>query len=82
MVDDAVPVIRRRIERIELQWNIACIDNVVIRPGRDDYREARSDRRPNAIENCLPRPLLHAKELVELMDLCPDLLPGLERHDD
>src|ERR1019366_6248486 len=30
MVDDAVPMIRRRIERIELQWNIAGIDDVVI----------------------------------------------------
>jgi len=26
MVDDAVPMIRRRIERIELQWNTAGID--------------------------------------------------------
>ena len=25
MVDDAVPMIRRRIERVELQWNIALI---------------------------------------------------------
>ena len=53
MVDNAVPMIRRRIERIELQWNTAGIDDVVIRPGRDDYREARADRRPNAIENRL-----------------------------
>ena len=29
MVDNAVPMIRRRIERIKLQWNIAGIDNVV-----------------------------------------------------
>jgi hypothetical protein len=68
MVDNAVPMIRRRIERVELQRNSAGIDDVVIRPGRDDYREARSDRRPNAIENRLTGPLLHAKELVELVD--------------
>ena len=53
MVDNAISMIWRRIERIELQWNTAGIDDVVIRPGRNDYREARPDRRPNAIENRL-----------------------------
>ena len=77
MVDDAVPMIRGRIERIELQWNTAGIDDVVIHPSRDDYREARSDRRPNAIENRLTGTLLHAKELVELVDFRPDLFLGL-----
>ena len=43
MVDDAVPMIRRRIERIELHRNAAIIDDVVIRPGRDDYREAGAE---------------------------------------
>jgi hypothetical protein len=58
MVDDAVPMIRRRIgiERIEFQWSTAGIDDVVIRPGRDNYREAGADRRPNAIENRLTGP--------------------------
>ena len=82
MVDDAVPMIRRRIERVELQRNTAGIDDVVIRPSRDDDREARSDRRPNAIENRLTGPLLHAKELVERVDFRPDLFLGLQRHDD
>ena len=77
MVDDAVPMIRRCIERIKLQWNIAGIDDVVIGAGRDDDREARSDRRPNAVENRLTAPLLHAKELVELVDFRPDLFLGL-----
>jgi hypothetical protein len=54
----------------------------VIRPSRDDYREARSDRRPNAIENRLTGTLLYAKELVELVDFRPDLFLGLQRHDD
>jgi hypothetical protein len=76
MVDDAVPKIRWRIERIELQWNFAGID-VVIGSSRDNYRESRSDRRPNAIENRLTGPLLDAKELVELVDLRPDLFLGL-----
>jgi len=76
MVDDAVPMIRRRVERIELQRNIAGVDDVVIRPRRDDNREARSDRRPNAIEKGLTCPLLHAKELVELVDFRSDLFLG------
>ena len=33
-VDNAVPMIWRRIERIELQGNTAGIDDVVIRPSR------------------------------------------------
>jgi hypothetical protein len=44
MVDDSVPMVRGRIERIELQRNSAGINDVVICPCRDDYREARSDR--------------------------------------
>src|SRR5665811_1781682 len=64
MVDDAVPMIRRRIERIELQWNTAGINDVVSHSGRDDYREAGTNRRTNTIENRLPAPLLDAKELV------------------
>jgi len=36
------------LRAVELQWNPAGIDDVVIRPSRDDDREARSDRRPNA----------------------------------
>jgi len=30
-------MIRRRIERIELQWNIAGIDDVVIRTSRHEH---------------------------------------------
>src|ERR1035437_8159207 len=77
MVDDAVPVIRRRIEGVELQRNSAGINAVVIRPCRDDYRKAGADRRPNAIENRVTGPLLHAKELVELVHFRPDLFLGL-----
>jgi hypothetical protein len=73
MVDDTVPMIWWRIERIKLQGYITGIDDVVFGPSRDDNREARFDRCPNAIENRLTAPLLHAKELVELVDLGPDL---------
>src|SRR4051812_18660685 len=73
MVDDSVPMIRRRIERIKLQWNTAGIDYIVFGPSWNDHREARSDCCPNAIENHLTGSLLHAKELVELVDFRPDL---------
>src|SRR5450759_5500337 len=73
MVDNAVPMIRWRIERIELHWNTSGIDDVVIRPGRDEHSEARADRRPNAIENGLTRPVLHAKKMVERVAFLPDL---------
>src|ERR1035437_4173075 len=82
MVHNAVPMIRGCIERIELQRNSAGIDDVVIRPSRNDYREARSDRRPNAIENRFARTLLDAKELVELVDFRADVFLGLQCHED
>jgi hypothetical protein len=53
MMDNTVPMIGGRIDCIELQWDTAGIDDVVVRTGRDDNRKARSDRRPNAIENHL-----------------------------
>ena len=77
MMDDAIPVIRRRIERIELHWTAAGIDDVVIRPSGDEDGKARLDGRPNAVENRLTGTLLHAKELVELVDFRPNLFLGL-----
>ena len=76
MVDDTVSMIRRRIERIELQWNTAGIDNIVFGSSRDDDCEARPDRRPNTIENRFTSPFLHSKELVELVDFLSDLFLG------
>jgi hypothetical protein len=60
-------MITRRRERVELQWNTAGIDDVVLRASRDDDREARSDWRPNTIENRLAAPLLEAKQLIQLV---------------
>ena len=77
MVDDAIPMIRGRIERVQLHGCSTGIDDVVICSSRDEDRKARSDRRPNAIENRLTGTLLHAKELVELVDFRPDLFLGL-----
>ena len=43
LVHNAVPMIRRRVKRVQLQRNTAGIDDVVIRPGRDDDREAAKE---------------------------------------
>ena len=75
-MDNTVPMIRRRIECIELQWNSAGIDDVVIHPGGNEHGEARADQCANAIENSLARPFFHAKELIELVHFHPDLLLG------
>jgi hypothetical protein len=82
MVDDAVAMIRWRVERVELQRNAAGIDDVVSCASWDEYREARLDRCPNAIEYRFAGPLLDAKELVELVDFRPDFLIRLQSHDD
>lgn len=71
MVDDPVPVIGRRVERIEFQRDVACIDDVMLGSGRHDQREARPDRGPNPIENGFTTSLLDAKELVELWTSAP-----------
>src|ERR1039457_2782199 len=81
MVDNTITMIRGRIEGIELHWNTSGIDDVVICPTRDEHGESRADLRANAIENGLARPFLHAKELIELVHFRPDLLLGLQRHD-
>src|SRR5665647_23881 len=71
MVDDAVPMIRRCIERIKLQWNAPGIDDVVLGAGRDDDCEARLDRRPNSIENRLAGPSSTRKNWSSLWTSAP-----------
>src|SRR5664279_1275632 len=77
MVDNAVPMIRGRIDRIELHWNSAGIDDVVIRPTRDNNSEACLNCCPNAIDNRFTGTLLHAKKLVGLMGFRPDFTLGI-----
>src|SRR5664279_4689434 len=77
MVDDAVPMIRGRVDRIELHWNSAGIDNIVIRPTRDNNSEACLNCCPNAIDNRFTGTLLHAKKLVGLMGFRPDFTLGI-----
>src|ERR1035437_5095877 len=81
MVDNTITMIRGRIEGIELHWNTSCIDDVVICPTRDEHGESRADHRANSIENGLASPFLHAKELIGYVRFHPDLLLGLQRHD-
>ena len=82
MVDHAIPMIRGRIERIELQRNTPGIDDVVLSPSGDDDGKACLDRRPNAIENRLTRARLHTKELVELVYFLANFFTGFQGHQD
>ena len=68
--------------RVELQGRTAGVDDVVRRPRRDECRKARADLRPNAIEDRLTGSLLDTKELVERVNVSPDFLPRLQRHQD
>jgi hypothetical protein len=81
-MDDAVPVVRRSIERVKLQRNISAIDNIMIGAGRDDHRETGPNRGMHTVENRLARAFLHTEELIEFMDFHSDLLLGVQRHDD
>jgi len=82
VVDNSIPMIRRRVKRVELHWDSAGIDDVVIRPGRNEYCEAGSNLRPNSIKNSFTGALLYAKELVELVDFRPNFFFRLQRHQD
>jgi hypothetical protein len=75
MVDNAVPMIRRCIERIKLQWNIAGIDDVVFGSSWDHDRVARFDRRANAVENRLTAPPPRRERTGQACGLPPRSLP-------
>jgi hypothetical protein len=77
-VDYAIPVIRRRVERIEFQCIRPGVGDVVSRPGGDDDGETRADGGPGAVESRLTGARFHADELIECMNFGPDLLPGLK----
>jgi hypothetical protein len=53
-----------------------AIDDVVIRPSRHDDAEARSDRRANAVEDCLTGPFLNANELVKRVESARTSMSG------
>jgi hypothetical protein len=81
MVHNTIPIIRRSIERIELHWISSGIDDIMIRSGRDKHGKTRADFRADAIENSDTLPFLYSEELIELVDFHPDILSGLQRHD-
>ena len=53
MVDNAVPMIGRRIERMDPQWNTVGIDAVALSPGRDEQGLACADQRAKPVQNGL-----------------------------
>jgi hypothetical protein len=81
-VHNAVPMIRWRVDRVQLHRNTASIDDIVICPCWDNDRKTGADLRPNAIEYRSASPFLDTKELVELVNFRPDLLLRQERHED
>jgi len=50
-VDHSVSIVRRCIQRVELERNVPGVDDVSIRSGWEEHRDACADRRGNAIEN-------------------------------
>ena len=61
LVNHAIPMVGRRIDRIELEGHIAGIDDVVIRPGRDNDRETGLYCRAYTIQKRLARPFLNTE---------------------
>ena len=77
MVNNAVSVIGRSVDCVELEWDTTSIDDVVIGPSRNNNRKAGFDRRPRTVKNRFPSPFLHAKELIKCVNFRADLLHGL-----
>jgi len=74
--DDAVAMVRWRVQRIELQRSLAGVDDVVVPPAGTTIAKPAADRRTDAIEDRLACSLLDAEELVELVDFRPIASPG------
>ena len=80
-MDDAVPMIRRRIHGIELHGLIlSCIYQVMSSAGRDQYRESVLDRMFDSIEDCFADSGFDAQELIERMHFFPYVFSGLQVH--
>ena len=77
-LDDAVAMLGRAVDGVELERLAAGVTDIVARAGRDDHREIVLDRdcRPPSM-SIVARAFLDAEELVAvLVDLLADLPPG------
>lgn len=73
VVNDTISMIWWRVKSIEIHWNQAGINDVVVRSSWNDDREAACNRGPNTLKHRFTCPFLNTKKLVELMDFLPDL---------
>ena len=80
-MNNAIAMVRRRVERIELQLDITSVDNVVIGSSWNDNGEARTNLSANAIQDCLTGTFLDAEKLIELMHFHAELFCGVQRHE-
>jgi hypothetical protein len=82
LMNNAIAMIRRGVEGIKLQRHSAGVDDVVIDAGRDEYRKAGLNRRPDAIQYGLARTFFNMEKLVNLVNLGADVFLGFQRHED
>src|SRR5690606_30844494 len=78
VMDNPVTMIGRSVECIELQRNITGIDNIMCRAGRNEHNKARAKFSANPFEQCLPGPLFHTEELVQLVQFHPNFFLGVQ----
>jgi hypothetical protein len=75
LVNDTIPMVGRGVEGIRLHRHSAGVDDVVIDPGRNEYRKASLNRGPSTI-------FLNTEELVNLVKIGVDVFLRFQRHQD
>jgi hypothetical protein len=80
VVDNAISVLGRCVDCVELEWNASRVDDVVLRSSRDDDRGTGFYGGPRTINNRFPRSFLYTKKLIEFVNFRPVLFLGLLRQ--
>jgi hypothetical protein len=75
-----IAMVRRSIERVKLHQTQVAVDDVVVSAGWHQDREPGLDAMLNAVKHRLAFAFLYSEELIELVDLCTDILTGLKAH--
>ena len=82
LVDAPIDMIRRSIDRVQLERQLAGIDNIVFGAGAYEERRAVGEVIFGAIDDSFARPGLKAEELVDVIDLDADILARQKGHKD
>ena len=81
LVDDAVAMLGRAVDRVEPERLVAGVDHVVAGAGRDDHGEIVLDPVGDAVDPDLALAFLDPEELVAvLVHLLADVAAGRQRH--